>query len=311
MLPRPGSSGRTMHAEHAAIPLLTFNFPPRSRQNLAYDPLSGAVVGLDRLSVFAAGRGAKIKITTTEAAICMKTKTAWTMCPQIDGHLLPSGTDLSDILQIVSLVDEKNTLFTAFCGYNAWLCQAASPGHTAGASAANRLAPTKGKLLCFPFPDAIFWLHCWFYPLSCAAGTTKASPCLMATGWTVGRPARIATPSGSRTAKSWRADRTRYLFYNGKWASGNFKNFDLRAEVLTRPARVPAFIFTRNFNRTARSRPASRCKSTTPTRARVMSATAARPARSMASATSTKPWRRTTSGSSCAFKCATSRCRFG
>jgi hypothetical protein len=50
-----------MHAEHAAIPLSTFNFPPRSTQNLAYDHLSGAVVELDLLSVFAAGKGVKNK----------------------------------------------------------------------------------------------------------------------------------------------------------------------------------------------------------------------------------------------------------
>ncbi len=97
MLPRPGPSGRPMHAAHAAIPLGTFNFPPRSTQFLAYDPFSGAVVELDRLSVFAAGKGAKIKTTTTEAAICMKTKRVQTICPQINGHLLPVWPYLGDI----------------------------------------------------------------------------------------------------------------------------------------------------------------------------------------------------------------------
>ncbi len=53
---------------------------------------------VDFLSLFEPKRGQEIKITTTEAAICMKTQEVLTNCPQKSGHLLPLGPRLSDIL---------------------------------------------------------------------------------------------------------------------------------------------------------------------------------------------------------------------
>jgi hypothetical protein len=43
----------------------------------------------DLLPVFGPKREQKIKISTSEAAICMKTKTTWTKRPEKSGHLLP------------------------------------------------------------------------------------------------------------------------------------------------------------------------------------------------------------------------------
>lgn len=146
-----------MHAEHAAIPLRTFNFPPRSTQNLAYDPFSRAVVELDRLSVFAAGKGAKNKNYYERSRYISENKENMDNMPlkkadicyhstAVERHFMPSE----------SFCDRNIIPFIAFYGYNARLCQVAKPGHAAGASAAYRLAPTKGTLLCIPFPDAIF-----------------------------------------------------------------------------------------------------------------------------------------------------------
>ena len=126
-----------MPAAHSATPLPTFDIWPRNTQILAYDRLSGAAVELDRLSAFAAGMGTRNKNYYERSRYIYENKENMDGRPEkkadicyhsnaVERHFMPS----------VSSSDRNIIPFTAFCGYNARLCAAARPGHSAGASAA-------------------------------------------------------------------------------------------------------------------------------------------------------------------------------
>ena len=95
----PGATGeiaalRGFRPMNATLPplrsvLFTSFLPPRHSLKLAYGGSGNTAIEGGFLSIFGRGSGAKIKFTTTEAGMCMKTKGTWTRCPQISGHLLP------------------------------------------------------------------------------------------------------------------------------------------------------------------------------------------------------------------------------